>query len=61
VSLLPGTYNASIYCTAGGVLCDWITDAATVEVEPGDFYGTGKLPPNGYGSVILPHRWTQSV
>lgn len=60
VALLPGTYSASIYCTTGGVLCDWIVDAATIEVEQGDYFGTGKLPPNGYGSAILSHRWSES-
>ena len=57
LSLLPGTYSINLYCTVNGIIADWITDAARISVEDGDFYGTGKLPPPGYGSVAVPHDW----
>jgi lipopolysaccharide transport system ATP-binding protein len=56
--LLPGRYSANIYCTVNGVLADWIVDAVLVDVAEGDFYGTGRLPPPGYGSVVVPYRWS---
>jgi lipopolysaccharide transport system ATP-binding protein len=55
--LLPGTYSLNVYCTVNGAVADWVTDAAVVEVAEGDVYGTGRLPPGGYGSVALRHSW----
>jgi lipopolysaccharide transport system ATP-binding protein len=56
--LLPGRYSMNVYCTVNGVLADWVIDAASIEVAEGDFFGTGKLPPPGYGSVAAAHRWS---
>lgn len=56
--LLPGRYTLNLYCTVNGVLADWVVDAAVIEVSEGDFYGTGRLPPSGYGSVAVPYRWS---
>ena len=47
----------NIYCTVNGILADWIIDAGVIEVTEGDFFGTGRLPPTGYGSVMLDQRW----
>jgi lipopolysaccharide transport system ATP-binding protein len=55
--LMPGLYSVNFYCTVNGILADWLKDAVRVHVEEGDFYGTGKLPPKGYGSVVVPHDW----
>jgi lipopolysaccharide transport system ATP-binding protein len=54
----PGRYTLNIYCTANGVLADWLIDAATVEVSEGDYFGSGRLPPAGYGSILVDHRWS---
>lgn len=56
--LLPGRYSANIYCTVNGLVADWIVDAVTIDVAEGDFYGTGRMPPPGYGSVAVPYRWS---
>jgi lipopolysaccharide transport system ATP-binding protein len=58
LTLLPGTYSVNLYCTVNGVLADWVRNAADVTIEGGDYYGTGKLPPAGYGRVAADHRWT---
>jgi lipopolysaccharide transport system ATP-binding protein len=58
MGLLPGTYSMNVYCTVNGVVADWIVDAAMVEVLEGDYFGTGRLPPVGYGSVAIPHHWS---
>ena len=55
--LLPGSYSVNLHCTVNGVLADWVKDAARINVEDGDFYGSGKLPPKGYGAVVVPHDW----
>ena len=58
LGLLPGSYSVNLYCTVNGVLADWVRNAAEVSIEPGDFFGTGKLPPPGYGHVAVDHEWT---
>jgi lipopolysaccharide transport system ATP-binding protein len=55
--LMPGIYSMNVYCTVNGDLADWVQDAARIEVAEGDFFGTGKIPPPGYGNVVTPHRW----
>jgi lipopolysaccharide transport system ATP-binding protein len=57
-ALLPGRYAVSVHCTVNGVLADWVTDAAVIDVGSGDFFGTGKLPPPSYGAVTTPQRWS---
>jgi homopolymeric O-antigen transport system ATP-binding protein len=56
--LMPGSYSVNVYCTINGVVADWVKDAARLDVEHGDFYGSGKLPPPAYGAVVAPYRWT---
>lgn len=55
--LLPGSYSVNVYCTVNGIVADWITDAARIEVAEGDFYGTGQSPIAGYGAVAVDQRW----
>lgn len=55
--LIPNTYTANVYCTVNGVLADWIIDGIRLEVGEGDYFGTGKLPQRGYGSVVVMHDW----
>jgi len=55
--LLPGTYSINLYCTVNGIVADWIQNAARINVEHGDFYGSGKLPPPGYGAIAVGHDW----
>ena len=57
-SLNPGRYLINVYCTVNGSIADWIIDAAVIDVMEGDFYGTGKLPPPGYGSTLIRHHWS---
>ncbi|MGA9778109.1 MAG: ABC transporter ATP-binding protein [Verrucomicrobiia bacterium] len=55
--LLPGRYHITIYATVSGVIADWIKGAAFFDVEGGDYFGTGQLPPNGQGMFVTPHRF----
>jgi lipopolysaccharide transport system ATP-binding protein len=56
-SLFPGTYSMNVYCVVNGELADWVQDAARIEVAEGDFFGTGRIPPPGFGNVLVPHHW----
>lgn len=55
--ILPGRYSMNVYCTSSGVVCDWIVGAADIDVAEGDFFGTGRVPPAGYGSTAVAHTW----
>jgi len=57
LSLAPGRYGFTLYCAVGGVVADWIKNAGYFDVEPGDFYGTGKLPPPEQGFFLMPHSF----
>ena len=59
-SVAPGLYRVNAFCTIGGQVADWVTDAAVIEVAEGDFYGSGRLPPSGYGSVLVEHSWVSA-
>jgi lipopolysaccharide transport system ATP-binding protein len=53
--LLPGRYQFTIFATVNGVIADWLKQAATFDVEGGDYFGTGHLPPPGQGMFVTPH------
>jgi lipopolysaccharide transport system ATP-binding protein len=55
--MIPGSYLINLYSTVNGVISDWVIEAATIDVAEGDFFGTGRLPPPGYGSVLVSHDW----
>ena len=55
--LNAGRYTFTIYSTVGTIIADWITDAAAFHVVPGDFYGTGRLPADYDGHVLVEQTW----
>ncbi len=55
--LMPGNYTAGLIVRANDVILDWITQAVTLVVEPGDFYGTGRMPPASHSGVLLEQEW----
>jgi lipopolysaccharide transport system ATP-binding protein len=54
-----GTYYLSPYFELNGITQDWIEAASTLQVEDGNFYGTGKDYPKGWEgkTVLVKHRW----
>jgi homopolymeric O-antigen transport system ATP-binding protein len=54
-----GTYYLSPFIEVKGVVQDWLEAAATLHVEDGNFYGTGRdYPKGGEGdTVLVRHRW----
>jgi lipopolysaccharide transport system ATP-binding protein len=55
--LQPGRYSFNLFCTVAGEIADWIQNAGLIEVEAGDFFGSGKLPPADQGAFIVQHSW----
>jgi len=56
--LAPGRYCTTLFVTMGGGIVDWVKEAWFFDVEPGDFYGTGRLPPEDEGLVLTPHHFS---
>ncbi len=56
--LSPGSYTVSLIIRSSETIVDWIQQAATIIVEPGDFFGTGRLPPSSHGGVLLEQEWS---
>ena len=55
--LMPGRYGFTIFSTLNGVVADWIQNAGFFDVEPGDFYNSGKLPPMTQGVFLVDHHF----
>ena len=60
LSLQPGTYSLTLFCKVNNEISDWIQNAFYFKVEPGDFYSTGKLPPDNQGAFYLDHTFSLS-
>ena len=58
LSLIPGRYHLTIFSTVNGAIADWVKDAWFFDVEPGDYYGTGRLPDEGQGLFLIGHSFT---
>jgi len=55
--LSPGQYPITLFCRVNGIIADWVQQAVLLTVEPGDFYGTGRLPPATHGGFLIPQKW----
>jgi lipopolysaccharide transport system ATP-binding protein len=58
LTLRKQIYSMNIYLTAGGIVTDWLQDCLRFQVEDGDFYGTGRMPPDGYSNVLIDYHWS---
>jgi lipopolysaccharide transport system ATP-binding protein len=55
LALMPGSYRYYLFASAGGDVADWLLPGGTLEVEPGDFYGSGQLPGPRDGTFVADH------
>jgi lipopolysaccharide transport system ATP-binding protein len=55
-------YLLNPYIEIAGITEDWLSAAASLAVEDGDFYGKGKLYPSGWQGkgVLVRHEWSIS-
>lgn len=56
--LTPGSYSLNLIVRRGGMIEDWILDAITLNVEAGDFFGSGQLPPPSHVGLLVDHSWS---
>ena len=57
--LMRGEYTITLFLEVEGVIQDWLEKAFRISVESGDFFGSGKLCPEGWegNGVLVPHDW----
>jgi lipopolysaccharide transport system ATP-binding protein len=55
--LAPGNYTLNLIVRQNDVIQDWIQEAATIAVEAGDFFSTGRIPPPTHGGVFIEQKW----
>jgi lipopolysaccharide transport system ATP-binding protein len=55
--LSAGRYSFNIYCEVNGVLADWVLQAGVLSVVEGDYFGTGRMPPQSHGGLLVDHQW----
>lgn len=54
--LMPGRYRLTIYFSVNGIIADWVKNASAMDVESGDYFGTGRLELPGQGLFVVDHR-----
>lgn len=59
-NLTANIYDCSLFCSINGEIADWVDLAFKIDVEDGDFFGSGKKI--GFQSKFLvPHKWYSKV
>lgn len=58
--LAPGGYTLNLTINQNEIMQDWIQEAVILNVESGDFYGTGKIPPPTHAGVFFEQKWIAS-
>jgi len=59
--LMPGNYTINLYCSVSKKRADRVASAAEIEVFPGDYYGSGKIPTKNNAQVLIPNSWDYSA
>ena len=55
LTLMPGEYRIKVLLDVAGSGVDRVENAASITVVESNYYGTGKIPPNGF--FVLKHHW----
>jgi lipopolysaccharide transport system ATP-binding protein len=54
---MKGEYLLNFMLNRGNIIEDWIIEGSTMQVEDGDFYGTGKIIESSHRSLLINHSW----
>lgn len=55
--LIQGRYGFTLFCTVNGELADWVQNAGFFDVNPGDYYSSGRMISNPQGSFFVEHTF----
>jgi lipopolysaccharide transport system ATP-binding protein len=61
MALIPGRYRLTVFAIVNKEsIADWVDNAATFDIEAGDFYATGQLTLDEQGMFLLAHQFLVS-
>jgi lipopolysaccharide transport system ATP-binding protein len=55
--LTPGKYFINLFSQSHTEVLDWLQEAYLVEVQDGDYFGTGRSVTEGYNTVLISQNW----
>jgi lipopolysaccharide transport system ATP-binding protein len=58
LNLMPGSYHLGIWASSFHEWHDVLDSVAKLDVEPSDFYGTGRGVEARFGTIFFPFRWS---
>ncbi len=56
--LAAGPYFLNLTVRSNDAIEDWVQEAAVLNVENGDFFGTGRISPPSHGGVYIDQAWS---
>jgi lipopolysaccharide transport system ATP-binding protein len=56
--LTRGSYYCNVIAYKDGVVQDYVKEAFSLEIEDGDFFGTGKIIPTMQQSFLVDNQWS---
>ncbi len=56
--LTHGSYYCNVIAYKDGVVQDYVKEAFNLEIEDGDFFGTGKIIPTTQQSFLVDNQWS---
>ena len=56
ITLQQGTYNINLFSTVDEDVADWVQNVAKIQIEPYDYYHTGRDIPSDQGQFILDYK-----
>ncbi|BBL68647.1 ABC transporter ATP-binding protein [Methanoculleus chikugoensis] len=56
-NLRSDVYECTLFCAINGEIVDWVRGAFRINVDDGDYYGTGKLIEREQGIVLMDCSW----
>jgi lipopolysaccharide transport system ATP-binding protein len=61
VGLKSGTYIGALSCSINGEIADSLQNGIEINIEAGDYFGSGKLSNASQGNSVFMHSWCSQV
>jgi lipopolysaccharide transport system ATP-binding protein len=55
IPLVAGRYTITTFVSVKGVIADWVQDAVAIDIDDGDFFGSGRSYSAAEGQIYIPH------
>jgi lipopolysaccharide transport system ATP-binding protein len=58
VNLRSGAFMSTLFVALDGSVSDWLQNAFQLQIEEGNFFGSGSLVPRDHGDLVFEQSWT---